>query len=372
MYRANQLTLAVAAVIAFLFVTRPVGPIRTSATDQTARAVSQQANNNTVGGLKDHYKVIEIEKFEVQEGVSFSDDYIQRLQDETLKEFQKSGEFKQALLPGQSPEDATSAVLRVTGIITYFDPGSRGERYIGFGLGSGNIVANILFRDVATNQPLILEQVCATFAGGAFGGASEGITRELARRLRTALELHLEKPLPLVSESDSLSLEFLRHPAADDKFVSITKGAFEEAQTNLNQQAVLGYRVVVLTPHGTKSADVRMMQAATPPEVYQYRIFHVQNISNLAKDLTKAGLEGYRYRPRTLGQFGGAVGVAIAEKPPVLPAERYTYRLHAAMQISNAKKDIVKDQRESFSLAGTMEFGGMHVVLLEKAVTKSE
>jgi hypothetical protein len=370
MRRTDELTLTIA--VAVVFVSYPARPITTSTTVPTARAVSQQANNNAVVSLKDHYKVIAVETFDVLEGVSFSDKYIQQLQDETVKEFQKSGEFRQVLLPGQSPEDATTSVLRVTGIVTYFDPGSRGKRYIGFGLGSGNIVANVLFRDLATDQPLILEQVCATFAGGAFGGASEGITHELAKRLKTALELHLQKPLPLVGESVSLSLEFLRHPMADDKFVSVTKGAFDEAETNLNKQAALGYRVVALTPHGTKSAEVRMVQALTPSEVHQYRIFHVQNISNLAKDLTKAGLEGYRYRPRTLGQFAGAVGVAITEKPPVLPAERYTYRLHAAIQVSNAKKDIAKDQRDAFSLVGTMEFAGMHVVLLEKAVAKPE
>jgi hypothetical protein len=37
------------------------------------------------------------------------------------------------------------------------------------------------------------------------------------------------------------------------------------------------------------------------------------------------------------------------------------------VQVSNAQKDIVKDQRMNFSLVGTLELRDAHVVLLERA-----
>jgi hypothetical protein len=98
-------------------------------------------------------------------------------------------------------------------------------------------------------------------------------------------------------------------------------------------------------------------------------VLHVLLVSNLQKDMNKAALDGYRYCPHTLAQVGG-VAVAISEKPTVSKT-RYEYRIHAARHVSNAQKDIEKDQRDNFSLVGTLEIGGMHIVLTEKAIRKA-
>ncbi|MGB8474448.1 MAG: DUF4410 domain-containing protein [Candidatus Acidiferrum sp.] len=328
----------------------------------------QQTDSPTPVVMKDQYKVVQVEKFDVQDGIDFPPEYSQRLQDEIVKQFEKSRVFSQVLLPGQSPAGTSVPALSLTGTITYFDSGSRGKRYVGFGMGAGNIVALVVFRDLATGEPRIVVQVPATLSSGAFGGSSENIARELAKRLDTALKLYLETPLLPSGETGSSVAVSPSPPGPDQKSVTISGGAFDQAQADLNSQAAAGYRLVAFTPHGTKTADVRMAPLAAPQGVYQYRIFHVQLVTNLAKDLNKAALEGYRYCPRTLSQVAGAVGVAIAEKPPQPSSARYTYRLHAAMQLSNLQKDVAKDQRDDFHLVGTLEIGGVHIALTEKAV----
>jgi hypothetical protein len=102
-------------------------------------------------------------------------------------------------------------------------------------------------------------------------------------------------------------------------------------------ETAAGYRLVKFTPKGSKSADAAMGPSTTPPQVHQYRVLHVQLLSNLQKDMNKAALDGHRYCPHTLAQFGGAV-VAISEKPSI-PKTRYEYRMHAALQVSNAHEE---------------------------------
>ena len=331
----------------------------------------QQKDSPVPLALKDHYQAVEVAKFDVQDGIDFPGEYSQRLQDEIVKQFDKSKVFTHVLLPGQNPSDAAVPALRLTGTIIYFDPGSRGKRYVGFGMGAGNIVALVVFRDLATGQPLIVEQVSATLSSGAFGGGSEGIARELAKRLDTAVKLYLETPLLPPGDSLGTVGESPSLPGPGQKSVTISGDTFDQAQADLNSQAAAGYRLVAFTPHGTKTADVRMAPLAAPQGAYQYRIFHVRLVTNLAKDLNNAALDGYRYCPRTLSQVAGAVGLAIAEKPPQPSSGRYSYRLHAAMQLSNLQKDVAKDQRDAFHLVGTLEIGGVHIALTEKAVESS-
>jgi hypothetical protein len=330
-----------------------------------------ELQTNTPVALKDKYRDVEVGRFEVMEGVQFPLEYLQLLQDEIVKRFGKSEKFMQVLLPGQNPTDAAPSVLRLTGTVTYFDPGNRGKRYVGFGLGAGQIVVHVAFRDRSTGQTLATEEVTATLSGGAFGGKAEGITREFAQKLVTTTKLLLEKPAP--PRGESVTTEAAGPPplAADHKVVTILGEKFDQGQMDLNSAAAAGYRLVAFLPKGSKSADATVARSATPPQVYQYQVLHVRMLSNLQKDLNKAALDGYRYCPDTLVQLRGALAVAIAEKPPVPSNTRYEYRMHSAMRISNAQRDIEKDQREDFGLVATLEFGGVHVVLMEKAIKKA-
>ncbi len=320
--------------------------------------------------LKDKYHVVEVEKFSVQEGLQFPPEYVQSLQNEIVKQFGSAKIFAQILLPGQSPTDASASTLRLTGTVTYFDPGNRGKRYIGFGLGAGQIVVQVAYRDPSSGATLISDQITATLSGGVFGGDAAGINREFAKSLATTTKLLLEKPAPAPGESSTPETTTFPAPSADHKMVTIAGGKFDQAQVDLNAVSAAGYRLVAFNPKGTKTADATMEPSTTPPQVYQYRVLHVQWLTHLQKDMNQAALDGYRYCPQTLAQFGGAVAFAIVEKPPV-PRTRYEYRMHAAMQLSNAQKDIAKDQRDNFVLVDTLDLGGLHVVLTEKAMNQA-
>jgi len=330
-----------------------------------------EPQTTTTIALKDKFHAVEVGKFDVLEGVEFQTDYIQSLQDEIVKEFGKSQQFKQVLLPEQESASGSAFTLRLSGIVTYFDPGNRAERY--FGSGKGQIVIYIVFGDRSTGETLVTDQISATLSGGAFGGKAKNITHEFAKTLANTTKLLLEKPVPFPGELASPQDAGPRPPSAGQKPVTISSSNYDLGQVNLNAEASAGYRLVAFTPKGMESADVTMERSSTPPEVYQYRVLHARLFGNLEKDLNKAALEGYRYCPHTLawlaGDFG-AVAFAILEKPPVPSKTGYEYRVHAASQVSNAQKDIAKDQRENFSLVGTFETPDRHIALMEKTISK--
>ena len=337
-----------------------------------SRAVPQGA---TPVALKDKYHAVEVEKFDVQKGVEFPPEYIQPLQDEILKQFQKWDKFKEVLRGGEKPADAAAPVLRLTGTVTYFDPGSRGKRYVGFGLGHAEVLVHIVFVDRATGETIISDDIRGILAGGLFGGETKNVTGEFAHQLITTTKLLLEKPVPVRAEfAPEPPAGGLPPTAVSRHVVTISSENFDQAQVELNREAAGGYRLVGFAHNKSKSktADVTMELSATPPPVYQYRLVHVRWFPSFQKDLNKAGEEGYRYSPHTLAQLPGTVAFAIIEKPPTSSKIRYQYRVHSTLLLSSAQKDIQKDQGEGFSLAATLEISGMpNIVLMEKAIEKA-
>lgn len=325
----------------------------------------------TTIALKDRFHAVEVKKFDVQEGTDLPTDYVQSLQDEIVKEFGKWQQFKQVLLPGQNSAGAAASTLRLSGTVTYFDPGNRAGRY--FGSGKGQIVVHVAFGDLSTGETLVTDQVCATLSGGIFGGNARNITHEFAKTLSDTTKLLLEKPVPSPGELASPEAAGPRPPAADRKIVTISSDNYDQGQADLNTQASAGYRLIAFTPKGLERADVTLERSATQPQVFQYRVLRAHQFSNLQKDLNKAALDGYRYCPNTLawlaGGFGG-VGFAIVEKSPVPSKTSYEYRVHAATQVSNAQKDVAKDQRENFSLVATL-VTERHIALMERKVVKA-
>ena len=159
--------------------------------------------------------------------------------------------------------------------------------------------------------------------------------------------------------------------AASLHVLTISSSSFDKAQLDLNLEAAAGYRLAGFAAKGSKNAELSLEPSATPPQVYQYRLLHVNWLPNLQKDLNKAAQDGYRFCPHTLAQLHGVVAFAIIEKPPVPSKTRYLYRVRSTMRVSSAQKDIEKDQGEGFTLAETLELGGIHIVIMEKAIEKA-
>lgn len=147
--------------------------------------------------VKDKYQIIQVEAFEIQKGVDFPPELLSSLQDEVTKQLRQSKEFPEVLAAGGASTNADAPVLRLTGTLTHFKPGSRAKRYFaGFGAGSTEIFAQLTFIDRATGQTVLSENVRVVLAGGFAGGASSDVTKQFARQVVDTTKLIGERRLP--------------------------------------------------------------------------------------------------------------------------------------------------------------------------------
>jgi hypothetical protein len=140
--------------------------------------------------LKDRYHVVEVGNFVIQTGVDFQPEYLAGLPQEVANELKESNRFGQVLLPGEiSPEDVPA--LRLVGAITDFNPGSRGKRYLGFGMGAARVFVTVQYLNRSSGLILYEDQVVGTLSGGAFGGDTKGVVQELAKSIAGTTKLML-------------------------------------------------------------------------------------------------------------------------------------------------------------------------------------
>lgn len=340
-------------------------------------AIALVSSARAVGdALKDKYHAVQVDRFDIQPGVKFPVDYLVTLQEEILKQLQNSKEFQDVLRPGENPARSDAQVLRLSGTINHFKPGSRAKRYVvGFGAGSTEIYAHVAFLDRSTGETVMTEEVKAAMAGGFIGGESLNVTRGFAKQVVNTTKLVLLKRLPAAgtpsppSAGGTLSAAAGAPPTLDRHVVTVSSSDFPGAQQKLDVESAAGYRVTGLALTGKKKADVTLEKSATPPDVYHYLLFHGGK-GSLQKDLNKAADDGFRLCPHTLAQVGGHLAL-IVEKPPVVPKTRYQYRVHITVRVSSAERDTEKDQSQGYTLAEETDllYAG-HVVVLEKPVEK--
>lgn len=338
-----------------------IGLIGTAAADQASAT------------LKDKYHIIQVEKFEIREGVDFPPEYLASLQDELVKQLQESRKFEAVLRPGENPPTADTPVLRLSGTISKFNKGNRAKRYFGGmgGAGATQIFAHLVFLDRSSGQVLIAEETVGTLAGGLFGGESKDVTSQFARTVANTTKLVLVRSLSAPTHPPALPV-----PAGgaasgpESQALEIRMGELPAGQQKLNELAAVGFRLTAFTVTSNKSATLTLEKSATPPNVYQYQILHAIMPGNLQKNMNKGAAEGYRVAAHTIAQMGGLT--VIMEKAPGPPPERYEYRLHVTMRVSSAEKDVLQDQAQGFVLVDTAELMSQHAVILEKAVVKNE
>ncbi len=328
-------------------------------------AWAARADQQTV---REKYRVVQVDRFEVAEGVSFPAEYLPALQEDIIRRLQKSKTFDEVLRPGESPAKASAAVLRLSGTITGFKPGSRAKRYIGFGMGKTEIFARLTYSDCATGQTLIVEQVHGVLTGGFAGGKSSNVTREFAKTVARNSKVVLGKRLPAPGEAVAAP------PAAnvpagnrERQALAFSSKDFEGTEKNLNEQAARGFRLVAFTLTGKDSATLTLEKTEAGGQAAEYRIIHALRAGTLQKNLNNAASEGFRLTPHTLGPFGSTTAV-IAEKTSPGGPSGYQYRVHLTIRISSLQNDIKKDQAEGYRLADTWESTpARYLAILEKS-----
>lgn len=327
-----------------------------------------QAAKKDEATLQDKYHVIQVEQFEVQSGVDFPPNYLATLPQQLIQRMKDSKKFTQVLAAGEkaSPEDVP--VIRLRGTVTGYDAGSRGKRYVGFGMGAARVFVTLQYLDQSTGKIIYEDKVIGTLTGGLFGGNENKVVEELAKTITATTKLALLKRL---GDSDNLVEQSAATASSNpaERQTIAMKGDLKIVENKLNQLAGQGFRVTDFRITGNKSADITMEKTATPPEMYHYVVVHAIRPGNVQKNMNKAAAEGYRLVRHTVAMLGGLT--MIMEKPPA-DAAKYEYRVSSSLRGSNAEKHLVEDQSKGFVLVEAGNLQGLNVVLTEKEIHAEE
>ena len=131
-------------------------------------------------------KDIILTAFEAQKGIDFPPDFQEAFVVRLVEEITKLKKFNRVIKPGDPvPENATGAI-RLTGVVTEVDEGSRAARaLVGWGAGKAYIKAHIKFIDEATGAVKFEKEVQATMSGtwSVGGGDSSKVGANLAKEV---------------------------------------------------------------------------------------------------------------------------------------------------------------------------------------------
>jgi hypothetical protein len=328
-----------------------------------------QATNKDEGALKDKYRVIQVEGFDIQPGVDFPHDYVARLPQELVRRLTDSKKFTQVLPAGEKASAEDAPVICLSGTVTGYDPGSRGKRYVGFGLGAARVFVTLKYVDKSTGQIIYEDKVIGTLTGGLFGGNENKVVEELAQNITATTKLVLLRRLGDPNNVVEQNAAMANSNPADRQTVEM-KGDLKLVENKLNELAGQGFQVTDFRVTGNKSADVAMQKTATPPATYHYKLVHAILVGNVQKNMNSAAAEGYRLVRHTVAMLGGIT--LIMEKPSVQNAEKYEYRVSSGMRASTAEKHLVEDQEKGFVLVEAGKLQGINVVLTEKVIPAEE
>jgi hypothetical protein len=145
----------------------------------TATATAQ----NTGKTDEKKYQYVQVNRFNVQQGVDLPPDYQLTIDEDLNKELAKIKGMKQVLREGETLP-AEEPVLLLTGTITKYKKGNQAARYlVGFGAGSTVIDAHIKCYDAVTKDLLFERDVDGKVIMGMMGGKSEGANNGLAKEI---------------------------------------------------------------------------------------------------------------------------------------------------------------------------------------------
>lgn len=129
------------------------------------------------------YQIVQVNRFDVAQGVDFPPDYRLTIDEDLNKEIAKIKDVKQVLRDGETLPEG-EPVLLITGTVTKYKKGSQAARYlVGFGAGSTVIAAHIKCYDAATKELLLERDVDGKVVMGVMGGKSEGANNGLAKEI---------------------------------------------------------------------------------------------------------------------------------------------------------------------------------------------
>jgi hypothetical protein len=146
-------------------------------------AAISQMNPSSTSGTDKKYAYVQVNRFDVQQGINFPPDYQLTIVEDMNTELAKIKGMKQVLREGETLPEG-QPVLIVTGTITKYTKGNQAARYlVGFGAGSTVIHAHIKCYDAITKEMLFERDVDGKVIMGLMGGKSEGANNGLAKEI---------------------------------------------------------------------------------------------------------------------------------------------------------------------------------------------
>jgi Domain of unknown function (DUF4410) len=134
------------------------------------------------------YQAIEIQQFDVKEGIQFPDDYLTSLNNDLHDQLQKLNTFNVRMM--ESSEVASDQnMMRITGQITEYHPGSKTARAL-FGMmaGTTKVKAHIQVLDATDGSVLFEDDVDGKVTYWSPNqdskGATEGLAKEVAKKIK--------------------------------------------------------------------------------------------------------------------------------------------------------------------------------------------
>lgn len=132
------------------------------------------------------YTVVEVDRFAGEPGVDFPPDYQITLVEDIVRETERVSKAIEIIREGERVPSGRS-VMRISGVITQFKPGSRAKRYlIGFGAGSTVVKAHVKFTDAASGEVLFEKDLKGLTWMGIAGGSSESAGDRLGKSVVSA------------------------------------------------------------------------------------------------------------------------------------------------------------------------------------------
>ena len=319
------------------------------------------------GTLQDKYHMIQVGDFDIQPGVDFPPNYLASLPQQVIQRLRDSKKFAQVLAAGEKSSLEDAPVMRLRGIVTGYDAGKRGKRYIGFGMGLARLFVTLEYLDKNSGQIIYQDKVIGTLSGGLFGGNENKVVDELARTIEATTKLVLLRRLGDPNNVVEPTTAADSNPA--DRQTIEMKGDLKLVESRLNELAGQGFRVVDFRVTGNKSADVTMQKTASPPQTHRYLVVHALLTGNVQKNMNQAGAEGYRLVRHTVAMLGGLT--LIMEKSPG-DAAKYEYHVNSSMRGSSAEKHLIEDQQSGFVMVEAGKLQQINLVLTEKEIHPEE
>jgi uncharacterized protein DUF4410/polyglycine hydrolase-like protein len=323
--------------------------------------------------VKQTYNAIQVSSFEIQKDVTFPPEYLALMQTEISKQLTSAKVFAEVVSAGQTASTPDAHLLRLTGVITNYNPGSRAKRYFGGGAaGAAEIDSKVTFVDATTGQSLMTQDLRAVLASGFFGGKSEDSVKDYARQVVNKAKLMLnmrvpapgDAPAPIAGETPGAVVS----SAPAHHTVIVSEKDWLGSQKKLDQESADGYRLTSVSITGTSTADLSFIRTDATADAFQYKLLHTVLSTSLQKDINKLAAEGYRVSPGTLFVLKAYPTVIVEKSVPPFKS-RYEYLIKESMRVSSGEKDVEKVQAQGYTLIGETEHGTSHLLLFEKTST---